>query len=86
MFYVYMIKNLNHDLYIGVTENPTKRLRAHNSKQGAYFTKNKTAFKIVFLETHETLIKARQREIQLKKWNRGKKEMLIERYNLNLPM
>lgn len=80
-----MIKNKNNKLYIGVSANPEQRLLYHNTKQGAEFTKNNANFSIVFLEEYPTLTKARQREIQIKKWRREKKEILIDRYNKNLP-
>ena len=88
MIFVYMIKNSINKLYINITDNPTKRLATHNSCRGANFTKytltllgtSKSDFKIVFLEEHSNLTEARQREIQIKKWRRDKKEVLIERY------
>lgn len=79
-----MIKNSSNKLYIGVTENPNKRLVTHNSLRGAKFTKYVPDFKIVFLEEYENLAQARKREIQIKKWNRSKKETLIERYKNGL--
>ena len=87
-----MIKNSSNKLYIGITEDPNKRLMTHNSKRGAEYTstalgtgKHTLYFKIVFLEDYENLQKARKREIQIKKWSRSKKETLIERYKNNLP-
>jgi len=85
MHFLYMIKNSSDKLYVGVTENPEKRLKTHNSLRGAQFTKYVPDFKIVFLEEYENLQQARKREIQIKKWSRSKKEMLIERYKNNLP-
>ncbi len=84
MTYVYMIKNKNNDLYIGVSENPNERIIYHNTKMGAKFTKNKLDFEIVFLEKYNNLADARQREIQLKKWRRDKKEALIDSYKTGL--
>lgn len=84
MYFVYMIKNKASELYVGVTENAGNRLETHNKNQGAQFTKNKSVFEIVFLEKYGTLAEARQREIQLKKWRRDKKEFLIERYSKGL--
>ena len=81
MNYVYMIKNSNDKLYVGITTNPENRVAYHNQKRGAKFTKYISDFKIVFLEKYETLTKARKREIQIKKWRREKKEMLIKIYN-----
>jgi len=79
-----MIKNSSNKLYTGVTENPKKRLATHNSLRGAKFTKYTPNFKIVFLEKYKNLQQARKREIQIKKWRREKKEILIERYKNNL--
>lgn len=85
MVFVYMIKNDFGKLYIGITESLEDRLNYHNSRLGAQFTKGKAKFKLVFTEKYETLAEARHREIQIKKWRRDKKELLIKRYSLNLP-
>jgi putative endonuclease len=87
-----MIKNSYGDLYIGITDNPERRLSEHNSNSGANFTKTsdlfrtklKGEFKIVFLEKQDSLKEARSREIQIKKWRRDKKENLIDLYNRNI--
>ncbi len=91
MYFLYMIKNSSDKLYVGVTENPEKRLATHNSLRGAKFTSTSLGtsihtsnFKIVFLEKYENLEQARKREVQIKKWRREKKEMLIERYKNGL--
>lgn len=85
MYFVYMIRNLYADLYIGITDNPEQRLKYHNEKRGAQFTKRDSEFQIVFLEQHETLAAARKREIQIKKWRREKKEFLVEKFRKGLP-
>lgn len=85
MYFVYMLKNSLNDLYTGVTSNPTKRLQYHNEKRGAQFTKRDVIFKIVFLEEYSELSDARKREIQIKKWRRDKKEVLIQKYKNYLP-
>ena len=84
MHFVYMIKNSGNKLYIGITENPEHRVYYHNHRRGASFTKYIPDFKIVFLEQYENITLARQREIQLKKWSRVKKEFLINRYYQDL--
>jgi len=81
MYFVYMIKNDFDKLYVGITENLENRLSYHNSKMGAEFTKGKTKFFLVFSEEYNTLVGARKREIQIKKWRRDKKEKLIDLYN-----
>lgn len=80
-----MIKNDFGKLYVGISESPAERTNYHNSKLGAQYTKGKAKFGIVFLEEYATLAEARQREIQIKKWRRDKKELLINRYSRKLP-
>lgn len=80
-----MIQNGFGKLYIGITEDPESRLRYHNTKQGAQFTRGKAKFSILFSESYGTVTEARKREIQIKKWRRDKKEILIERYRKGLP-
>ena len=84
MYYLYMIKNDFGKLYIGITESLKNRLFYHNSKMGSEFTKGKAKFHLVFSEEYKTLKEARQREIQIKKWSRIKKEFLIDRYKKGL--
>ncbi len=78
-----MIQNNFKELYVGVSENPNQRLKEHNTDRGSMFTKRGN-FKIVFKEEHLSLSEARQREIQIKKWRRDKKELLIKRYQQGL--
>lgn len=84
MYYLYMIKNSANKLYVGITENPDKRVDYHNSGHGAKFTKYSPNFINVFLEQYDTLTEARKREIQIKKWSRVKKEFLIDKYRKGL--
>jgi len=79
-----MAKNSINKLYVGITQNPQNRVYYHNKKRGAKFTKYKVDFKIMFLEEYNSLAGARQREIQIKKWRREKKEILIKRFSQGL--
>lgn len=79
-----MIRNLYGDLYTGITDDPRQRVKYHNEKRGALFTKRDSKFEIVFLEEHPTRTSARKREIQIKKWRRDKKDILIDRYKKGL--
>ena len=85
MYFVYMTINSAGKLYVGITQNPEERVAYHNQKRGAQFTKYIPTYKIVFLEQYPTLAEARKREIQIKKWRRDKKEVLIARYKKGLP-
>lgn len=85
MYFVYMLKNSCDNLYIGITDSPQQRLKYHNENRGALYTKRGPKFEIVFLEQYETLAGARKHEIQIKKWRREKKELLIERFQKGFP-
>ena len=85
MPFVYMIKNDFVKLYIGITDILPRRLHDHNDARGAKFTTGKAKFRLVFLEEHVTLSEARHREIQIKKWRREKKDILIDRFQKGLP-
>lgn len=80
-----MVANAYGDLYTGITDNPEQRLKYHNERRGAMYTKRDSKFEIVLLEQHPSLAAARKREIQIKKWRRDKKEILVERYRKGLP-
>lgn len=79
-----MAQNGKGKLYTGVSQNPQFRLKEHNMKRGSVFTKSGN-FKILFQEEYSTLTAARRREIQIKKWRREKKEVLVRRYQQGLP-
>jgi len=79
-FYVYILKNSENKLYIGQTESLEKRLKRHQQFDGAKYTKvNKNDFKLVYFEEYNTRKEAMNRELQIKKWSRVKKDALIEK-------
>ncbi len=84
MYFVYMIKNSANKLYAGITDNPVRRLIEHNSQRGAQYTSLIPTYANVFLEEYQTLPEARKHEIQVKKWRRDKKELLINLYQKGL--
>ena len=77
MHYVYILRNCHNHLYVGQTSQIERRLLRHNQNDGALFTKLKGPFKLVYSESFQTLKQAMNRELQIKKWSRAKKEALI---------
>jgi putative endonuclease len=53
------------------------REEQHSARLGSKYTKKHGFKKIVYYEEYDSLETARQREIQIKKWKRKKKENLI---------
>ena len=79
-YLVYILRTSPDTLYIGQTNNLEKRLREHKNKssKSAKYVRYFSGFKLVYSEEYPTRKEAMQREIQLKKWSRLKKEALIQ--------
>ena len=78
MHYFYIVRCKDDTLYCGSTNNLENRIKRHNSGKGSVYVKTHGGGKIVYSETYDTLAEAMQRETQIKKWSRIKKENLIK--------
>ena len=82
MYYVYILSNwCDSVLYIGVTSNLPKRLYEHKNHVVPGFTNKYNVEKLVYFETTSNVRAALEREEQLKKWRREKKNELISGAN-----
>ena len=83
-YYVYIITNkIKTVLYIGVTNNLVDRLYYHNNPEAhskSFSHKYKCKY-LLYFEHFTDIETAINREKQLKKWNRTKKEFLINLQN-----
>jgi putative endonuclease len=68
-------------LYIGVTNNLTRRIYEHRNGTIKGFTKKYNLNKLVYFEQLNDISSAILREQRLKKWNREWKVQLIEKIN-----
>ena len=81
-YYVYILASKrNGTLYIGVTNDLTKRVWQHKSKIADGFTKKYGVDKLVYYEMTENIEGAILREKQLKNWHRQWKINLIQSKN-----
>jgi putative endonuclease len=81
-YYVYMLTNWNNsDLYIGMTNDLQRRLYEHKNKCIAGFTEKYNLNKLVYFGSGGDVIAVIEREKQLKKWRREKKNKLVEATN-----
>ena len=81
-YYIYILSNkANTVLYIGVTNNLARRVYEHQEKLVEGFTEKYNINKLVYYEQTSEATVAIEREKQLKKWSRKKKEWLIEQSN-----
>lgn len=79
MNYMYILRSSDDTLYTGWTNNLEKRLKAHNSKKGAKYTKNRLPAELVYYEEFETKQEAMSREWHVKRLSRSNKLKLIEK-------
>ena len=81
-YYVYFLSNWNNKvLYIGVTNDLTRRIHEHRQKLIPGFTEKYNVNKLVYYEETSDVIAAISREKQLKKWRREKKNALVNGVN-----
>ncbi len=80
---IYFMTNKNKTtLYLGVTSNLLNRVNEHKiHKYKNSFTTKYNLEVLVFYEVHNTIEEAIAREKQVKKWNRQKKDNLINSIN-----
>ena len=82
--YVYIMANRkNGTIYTGVTSDLAGRVHQHREGLVPGFTKKYRCKRPVWFEAHEDLQQARQRELQIKEWQRKWKIKLIEERNLD---
>ena len=79
IFFLYILRTSSNTLYIGQTNNLEKRLQEHKNKtsKSAKYMKYFDSFQLVYTEKFLTRKEAMQREWQLKKWTKAKKEALV---------
>lgn len=82
MYYVYMMaSDRNGTLYVGVTNDISRRAHQHRTGAGAAFTRQYGVGRLVWMEPHDSIVEAIGREKQIKGWNRAWKLKAIERDN-----
>ncbi|MGE3275236.1 MAG: GIY-YIG nuclease family protein [Vicinamibacterales bacterium] len=77
MHFVYVLRCANGALYIGETADLARRLEQHRDGSASGFTASRRPVALEYFERHETRAAALERERQLKRWSRAKKEALI---------
>ena len=81
-YFVYIVSNWNNNvIYIGVTNDLRRRISEHKNKAFKGFTQKYNTLKLIYYETYQDVNSAIQREKELKKWRREKKNELIAKEN-----
>jgi putative endonuclease len=80
-YYVYIMSNRTHALYIGVTNDLENRAGQHQERASSGFTQRYHLIRLVYFEQYDKIADAIAREKQLKGWRRSEKIALIESLN-----
>jgi putative endonuclease len=68
-------------MYVGVTNDLARRLYEHKNKLVKGFSEKYNVNKLVYFEETGDVLSALEREKEIKKWRREKKNTLVERMN-----
>lgn len=83
-YYVYLLTNWNNKvIYVGVTNDLNRRIYEHKNKLISGFTKKHNLNKLVYFEETCDINAAINREKEIKKWRREKKDILVNQINPN---
>ncbi len=81
-YFVYILTNqLGNVMYIGITNDLTRRIYEHMHKLVKGFTTKYNVDKLIYYEQYGDVREAITREKQLKGWTRAKKNTLVESMN-----
>ena len=76
-WYVYLVRAANGALYCGISDDPQRRFRQHQSGKGARFFHSSPAQALVYVEACADKGAALRREIAIKRLKKAAKEALI---------
>jgi len=71
-----MVRCKDGSIYTGISNDVEDRIKAHNSGEGAKYTASRNPVRLIFQEKHPDKSSAFKREIQIKRWGKGRKESL----------
>lgn len=80
--YTYLLRCADGSLYCGWTNHLAERVNAHNSGNGAKYTKSRRPVELVYYETFATKQEAMRREWEVKQLSRKEKLRLVEMSNM----
>ena len=81
-FFVYILASRrNGTLYVGVTNDLSRRMMQHRARAVQGFTRRYGVDKLMYYEEYESILEARAREHSVKRWRRAGKISLIEKLN-----
>ena len=83
--YTYILECADSSYYTGSTNNLERRIKEHQSGNGAKFTQSRLVVELVYYEEYERIDEAFYRKKQIQRWSHKKKKALIEGKHDSLP-
>lgn len=80
LHHVYILRLSDESLYCGVTKDLERRLKEHRQGRGSKYVKGRLPLKLVYLEAHDNLAEAMQRESEIKQLSKERKEALVDNW------
>ena len=83
-YFVYLLKCSDNTFYTGVTNDVYRRFLEHqNGENSSSYTYKRRPVQLVYFEAFSNINSAIEKEKQIKKWSKAKKEALInEKFEL----
>ena len=77
--YTYILECADGTFYTGWTTDLARRVQAHNSGQGAKYTRGRIPVRLCYFETFDDKTAAQSREWHIKRLSREEKRALIDK-------
>lgn len=74
---VYVVECKDGSLYVGITNDLDKRLKAHNAGKGGHYTRSRKPVRLAFKRSTRSATMARRLEVALKKLDRPRRLLLV---------
>ena len=75
---MYILKCKDNSYYVGHTDNIDQRISEHNENKFKCYTSSRLPIEVLFVQSFASRDEAFNAERQVKKWNRQKKEALMQ--------
>ena len=79
-YFVYMVRCSDDSIYTGITNDLEKRMKMHNLKKGAKYTRSRTPVKLIYFEKCLDRSQALKREIAIQNLKRDEKIKLASEF------
>lgn len=76
--YVYLLRLSDDSLYCGATRDLERRLKEHRAGRGSKYVKGRLPLELVYSERWESFSDAMERESEIKRWSKERKERLVK--------